>query len=137
MDEAGELLARLNGRYGSSYAPAGRIILRKGKLFVYSGPQTNIKGVWQGVHIGSEDLSLTIEGAQKLGTTASENTIEVAQARARAYYDGEDLKGFKGEGPVILTTKGRPIGPGLLKDGKIINILPLSRRTGRSHDNKD
>jgi len=131
VDEGEELLARLNGRYGSSYTVDGRLMLKKDKLFVYSGPESKLRGVWNGLHIGCVDLSLTIEGAQKLGTTASKNTVTVTTNQARAYYDGEDLKGFPGEGPVILKTKDRVIGPGLIVDGAIRNSLPQSRKTSR------
>ena len=128
MAEA-EILAGLNERYGSKYEPKGRLILRKEKLFLYSGPEVQLKYDWCGLHIANTDLSLTIEGTQLLGTTASKNVIDVTAEEAREYYRGRDLPGFEGEGFVILKTSHRVVGPGLLEGGRIRNILPVSRKT--------
>jgi len=128
MDEE-ELLHRLNRHYGSQYRPEGRLTLKKEKLFLYTGEDTKLKTDWAGLHIANADLSLTIEGAQKLGTTAAKNAVEIAKEEAEAYFRGEDLNGPEGNGPLILRTKDRIIGPGRLEDGKIRNILPASRKT--------
>lgn len=128
MDET-ELLRMLNERYGSSYRPEGRLILQKEKLFHYSGTGTKLPYKWMGSHIAHTDLTLTIEGAQQLGTTATRNVLTVTPQQATSYYDGEELEGFEGAGAVILRTPDLVIGPGLLEGGKVRNILPKSRRT--------
>jgi NOL1/NOP2/fmu family ribosome biogenesis protein len=124
-----ELLQLLNERYGSSYTPCGKLILRKEKLFVYSGPEIHLKYDWCGLHIANTDLSLTIEGAQILGTTASKNIVSITMEQAKYYYLGNDIPGVTGEGFCILESESRIIGPGLLFDGKVKNILPASRKT--------
>ena len=129
MDEGIELLARLNDYYGSSYRPEGRLIFSKEKLFLYTGGETKLQHNWIGLHIANFDLSLTVEGAQKLGTTAAKNVITLTKEQARKYYRGEDLAGFQGQGPAILKTEDMIIGPGLLQEGKIKNILPESRKS--------
>jgi NOL1/NOP2/fmu family ribosome biogenesis protein len=123
-----KLLERLNAHYGASYAPQGRLTLRKEKLFLYTGEETKIPHDWAGIHLATADLSLSIEGAQELGTTASRNLVTVTGGQADAYYLGEDLDGFEGEGHAILRTRDRIIGPGLLEGGKIKNTLPESRK---------
>lgn len=123
-----ELLRRLNDYYGSSFKPEGGLILRGGKLFLYTGGETKLKTEWVGLHIASEDLSLTVEGAQLLGTTAEKNLLTITSDEARRYFRGEDLPGRNGAGHVILKTDERIIGPGLLDAGKIKNKLPESRK---------
>ncbi|MFH0862260.1 MAG: hypothetical protein V1875_04440 [Candidatus Altiarchaeota archaeon] len=128
MDEA-ELLKRLNERYGSLYSPQGRLIPRREKIFLYSGPEVVLKYGWCGLHIANMDLSLTIEGAQLLGATASKNLVAITPEQAKEYYLGRDLPGFEGDGYVILRTAHRIVGPGLLGGGLIKNTLPDSRKT--------
>jgi len=129
MPEAEELLARVNEYYGSSYGPEGRLILRKERLFLYTGEETKIIADWMGLNIANTDLSVTIEGAQAIGVTATKNVVELTQKDAQKYYCGCDLPNHQGSGPVILKTKDRIVGHGLLEDGKIRNTLPKSRLT--------
>jgi NOL1/NOP2/fmu family ribosome biogenesis protein len=128
--EAEDLLASLNERYGASYAPRGRLFLRGGKLFLFSGAETRLKHVWMGLHIAGVDLSLTIEGAQLLGKTATRNCLTVGREDADRYFRGEDMAGPPGDGRVIMRTNDRIIGPGLVEGGKVRNALPKSRKTG-------
>ncbi|MFH1056068.1 MAG: hypothetical protein V1744_08255 [Candidatus Altiarchaeota archaeon] len=124
-----ELLDRLNEYYGSTYKPEGKLILRKEKLFLYSGPDTKLPYDWIGSHIANTDLSLSIEGAQKLGTTATKNVVTVTKEEAERYYQGVDLLGYPGCGHRILKTTERIIGPGEIQDDTIKNTLPQSRKT--------
>jgi NOL1/NOP2/fmu family ribosome biogenesis protein len=126
-----ELLERLNLYYGSTYVPEGRLILKGEKLFVYSGYDTKLRTDWVGLHLANTDLSLSIEGCQIIGASAKANVVTVNKAEAKNYFDGHDLPGFGGCGPVIIRTSERVIGPGLLCQDKIQNLLPQSRRTSR------
>jgi len=129
MGEPEELLRKLNDRYGSSYQPEGRLLLRKEKLFLYTGEGTRLPYDWLGLHIANIDLSLTIEGAQLLGPTAAKNTITITKQQADRYYRGQDIPGIQGEGHVILKTPERTIGAGRLQNGTLKNTLPESRKT--------
>jgi len=129
MGEAEDLMRRLNEYYGSSYAPQGKLTVRDGKLFLYAGGETRLKTVWRGLHIANADLSLTIEGAQLLGTTASRCVVDVTEKQARSYYLGGDIPGHEGTGFCILKAEGIIAGPGLLEAGKVKNVLPESRKT--------
>ncbi len=129
MGDAEQLMERLNSYYGSSYKPEGRIFLRGERLFLYTGSETGLPYDWMGLHLANTDLSLTIEGAQKLGTTASVNLVEISREHADAYYRGEGLAGFDGTGYVILRTRDRIVGPGLLEASHIKNVLHDSRKT--------
>lgn len=130
MDEQ-ELLRRLNEHYGTDYRPQGKLILKKGKLFVYTGEDTSLPYDRIGLHIANDDLSLTIEGAQELGTTATRNVVTVSQENAEQYYRGEDVAATEGGGYVILKTSVRIVGPCKIVDKRVINSLPESRKTKR------
>ncbi|MBD3387771.1 MAG: hypothetical protein GF416_01870 [Candidatus Altiarchaeales archaeon] len=130
-DKPMDLLERLNSHYGSSYQPRGTLTIKKDKLFEYTGPDTDLNTYWMGLHLANADLSLTIEGAQRLGITASENVLVIKKAEADRYYGGEDLEGHLGGGFTILKTRDLVVGPGLLEDGRVKNILPKSRKTRR------
>jgi NOL1/NOP2/fmu family ribosome biogenesis protein len=129
VGDGGELLRNLNEYYGSSYQTEGKLLLRKGKLFLFTGTPTKLPYDRIGLHIANTDLSLTVEGAQLLGTTSTSNIIEITREQADRFYRGGDIEGYGGEGNVILRTVDSVIGPGLLAGGRIINTLPKSRKT--------
>jgi NOL1/NOP2/fmu family ribosome biogenesis protein len=124
-----ELLESINEHYGSTYLPEGEMFIRAERVFIYSGGVSKLKALWKGLHLANTDLSLTIEGAQMFGKSATKNTITLTREQAEAYYRGQDLDGFTGEGYVLLKTTERPIGCGLLEGGRIRNIIHMSRMT--------
>jgi NOL1/NOP2/fmu family ribosome biogenesis protein len=131
MDEAKALLKKLNEYYGSDYEPEGMLFMKKNKLYHYSGDETAIEGVRRGLHIADDDLGLSIEGAQLLGTTSCKNTLDISYDEAVSYFQGQEVESDAEDGYVILKAGSRIVAPAKIEQGSIRNTLPKSRRTKR------
>ncbi len=68
---------------------------------------------------------------QTFGKHAKRNVIELDRDEAKEFMEGSDLSvrdASCSEGYVILRYRDYPLGCGLLKDGKIKNMLPKAKR---------
>lgn len=76
---------------------------------------------------------------QIFGKLATRNFLEIDMEMAKKFVSGEDLDvdiakyNSVTEGYVIIKYQNYPLGVGLLKDGKIKNMLPKGRRIGIKH----
>ena len=138
--EKREALEKINGYYGSELTTDYMLLRKKEKdgmkIFIYSGSELpKLPAEWVGLHlatINNEGVSLSIEGAQLVGKTASRNVVEITRAQAEDLMKGLDL-GYDGElrGNVIVRTPTAIVGVCKADEGKITNTLPKSRRTVR------
>jgi NOL1/NOP2/fmu family ribosome biogenesis protein len=128
MDESWELFERIKKHYGSSYFPQGGLFIRDKRLFAYSGGDTGLDSVWRGLNIANSDLSLTVEGSQLIGPSATKNKESITRAEMDSYFRGDDIKREANLGPVILDAGDGMFAPALSEGVALINILPKSRR---------
>jgi len=86
-----------------------------------------------GLYLGElgpvNDFRLSIEGSQILGEKATKNVVELTDEQALEWMKGNDIE-FKGkeEGFVIIKNKKDFIGSGKVKEGRILNFVPKTRR---------
>jgi len=127
MDDAVDMMDHVNGHYGSQYAPKGSLHIRSKKLYEHTGEWHGKKGVWDGVHLAWEDMTLTIEGAQRIGSTATENVVDISQSQVREYLKGDDIDIASPEGPIIIRASGLYMAPATGTSSGIKNTLSKSR----------
>ena len=129
MSDAEQIISEIRRHYGSDYTPKGRLTLREERLFLYTGSDSNLENIWCGLHIANKDLTLTIEGAQIIGPTASKNILDIPIFDTLKYFRGEDITcGGAPDGPVIIRSEGTFIGGGICSGNHISNAVPISRR---------
>jgi len=121
-------LDKINARYGSDFSSDGKIILHKGRLFLYTGLETSLKADRAGLHIANDDLSLTLDGAQLFGKSASKNIFDLSRKHFITFFRGGDFSGIELDGPIIVRYRGEPVGAAVIDAGKLINELPTSRK---------
>ena len=79
------------------------------------------------------EIRLSIEGAQLVGPNASKNVIEVTPEIEKQWFAGEDLESETDcTGFVILRAGNDYLGSGKVKEGKILNFMPKTRRLNLS-----
>ncbi len=77
----------------------------------------------------NDEVRLSIEGSQIIGVKAEKNVVDLDEKEARKWLKGEDLdKKVKAEGFVILKCGKDYLGCGKLKEGRILNFVPKTRR---------
>ncbi len=79
------------------------------------------------------EIRLSIEGSQIIGKDCSKNVVELSREQMRSWLKGKDLEegipegeGYRGF--VILKHENDFLGTGKLKEGKITNFVPKTRR---------
>ena len=77
-------------------------------------------------------LRLSIEGSQIIGPKAKKNVLEIDQSQSELWMKGEDLESnsYSGTGFAIVRHGSDFLGCGRIKEGRLINFVPKSRRTG-------
>jgi len=76
-----------------------------------------------------DGIRLSIEGSQVVGPKAKKNVIELTEKQAKDWLKGEDLEiktEFKNY--VILKQNKDFLGTGKIKENKILNYIPKTRR---------
>ena len=81
-------------------------------------------------------LRLSIEGSQIVGPEAQKNVLETSPEQLRQWLGGEDLEppssfdciSSEKKGFVIMKHGSDFLGCGKIKDGRILNFVPKSRR---------
>ncbi len=84
------MMEMLNRTYESTYEPVGKLIVRDGRLFEYTGDDKALKGVWVGIHLGWDDGNLTVEGAQRFVKTAGRK-VKIDKAMLNDHFHGQDI----------------------------------------------
>lgn len=75
------------------------------------------------------ELRLSIEGSQMIGDCAKKNIIELSKEQMRIWLKGNDLEiDTKEKGFVILKYNDDFLGTGKVKESKILNFVPKTRR---------
>lgn len=78
------------------------------------------------------NLHLTVEGCQLIGKTAKKNVVMVDEENMKKYIMGHDVVGeminCANDNFVIIKYKNDFIGSGILRNGKVENSLPKSRK---------
>jgi len=92
----------------------------------------NSMGLYFGRLKKNNKISLSIEGCQLIGKTAKKNIVIVNEENMKKFFNGNDIVGeqinCEVNNFVLVKFKDDFIGMGILRDGKIENLLPKSRR---------
>ena len=109
----------------------------KGKIFlvnkeVFELPFEEFKVNSIGLYFGelkNNELRLSIEGSQLVGTNAKQNIAKLNGKQAMQWLKGQDID-IKGQYKsfVILKHENDFLGTGKYKDGKVLNFVPKARR---------
>ena len=144
--EAKELISLINSRFGSSFRTACGFLMTNNKRVFLINKEISLLNTKNLImsRIGlyfvrieekftNNRVRLSIEGAQLVGKTATENVVEIDKEEVKAWFSGEDLtlKNIPKNvtpGFVILKYNNNFLGCGLLKDNKIKNYVPKERR---------
>ena len=107
-----------------------RIFIANKELFDVDTKKIRINSI--GLYFGelsNNELRLTIEGSQLIGPKSTKNVVELNDSEMRKWLKGEDLEKEVGEkGFVILKHGDDYLGSGRVKDDKILNYVPKTRR---------
>ena len=77
----------------------------------------------------NNEIRLSIEGSQLIGKKAKKNIIELDEKQAREWLKGKDIETkTKKQGFVILKHNNDYLGSGKVKENKILNFIPKTRR---------
>lgn len=107
-----------------------RIFIANKELFDIDMKKIRINSL--GLYFGelsNNELRLTIEGSQLIGPKATKNVVELSDSEARAWLKGEDLeKDIDEKGFIILKHRDDYLGSGKVKENRILNYVPKTRR---------
>lgn len=88
-------------------------------------------GIYFG-EIKKGNLRLSIEGSQIVGPSAKKNVVDLDNGEATLWLRGFDLEkkldASHAEGYVLIRHNNRFMGTGRIKEGRILNFVPKSRR---------
>lgn len=113
------------------------LINNKNKVFIVNKDLTNIdlnkiRINSIGLYIAefrNDEVRLSIEGSQIIGVKSEKNVVELNEKEARLWLKGNDLdKEVKAEGFVILKCGNDYLGCGKVKENRILNFVPKTRR---------
>ncbi len=79
--------------------------------------------------LGNDGLKLTIEGSQLIGPKSSKSIVSLDKQQFENWLKGEDIElEDKSKGIMLVKHKEDFVGCGILKEGKLLNQVPKSRR---------
>ncbi|MBW2979833.1 hypothetical protein KY360_00270 [Candidatus Woesearchaeota archaeon] len=91
--------------------------------------RVNSLGLYFGEQVNEKEFRLSIEGSQLIGPKATKNVVELDDSEARLWLKGEDIeKEVDCNGFVIIKNSDDYMGSGKIKDNKILNYVPKTRR---------
>ncbi len=77
----------------------------------------------------NNEVRLSIEGSQLIGPKAKKNIIELDEKQSKEWLKGNDIETTtKAEGFLILKHKDDYLGSGKVKENRILNFVPKTRR---------
>ncbi|MBW2984189.1 hypothetical protein KY361_03685 [Candidatus Woesearchaeota archaeon] len=108
-----------------------RIFIANKELFDIDMKKIRINslGLYFGEQVNEKEFRLTIEGSQLIGPRATKNVVELSDSEMRAWLKGDDLdKDLNEKGFIILKHGDDYLGTGKVKDNRILNYVPKTRR---------
>jgi NOL1/NOP2/fmu family ribosome biogenesis protein len=107
-----------------------RIFLANKELFDIDMKKLRVNSL--GLYFGefsNDELRLTIEGSQLIGPKATKNVLELDDFETKEWLKGTDLdKEIDGKGFFLIKHDEDFMGSGKLKDNKLLNYTPKTRR---------
>ena len=110
---------------------------KEGKIFIINKEfaeidLTKLRVNSMGLYIAQlmpDGIRLSIEGSQLIGLKAKKNILELTEKQAKEWFQGNDIE-IKTEmkNYVILKHNKDFLGTGKIKENKILNYIPKSRR---------
>lgn len=132
-----EILAKFEEQWGfTSELDYAFLVNKEGKLFVanrelFEVDDSKLRINSIGLYIAEieKEPRLSIEGSQLIGPGATKNVVELSDDLASDWMKGKDID-FETEcsGFVIIKNGNDYLGSGKVKDGKILNFVPKTRR---------
>ena len=90
--------------------------------------RVNSLGLYFG-ELNKSELRLTIEGSQLIGPMATKGVVKLDDSELKEWLKGSDLDKETDEKGFVIITNGKDFfGTGKVKDGKILNYVPKTRR---------
>ena len=107
-----------------------RVFIANKELFDIDTKKIRINSI--GLYFGelsNNELRLTIEGSQLIGPKSTKNVVELSDSEMRTWLKGEDIeKDIDEKGFIILKHGDDYLGSGKVKENKILNYVPKTRR---------
>ncbi|TAL51498.1 MAG: hypothetical protein EPN86_06545 [Nanoarchaeota archaeon] len=133
--ESRALLEKINSQFGSSFE-TDRIFFLSGDD-IYIANREVLEGIresWRvnelGLYLGElkgEVVRLSIEGSQLIGPSATKNIFDIEDEKK--WISGEMMSvDAPNSGFVIIRHEADFLGCGKIKDGKLLNFVPKTRR---------
>lgn len=133
-----EFLTKVEEQWGTTFDIDEFVFMeRKEKIFMTSKeiekvPFEKLRVNSVGIYIAEikgPEVRLSIEASQMLGPKATKNVVELNEEEKIEWVTGQDLKKETDcRGFVIIKIKDDFFGTGKVKDGKILNFVPKTRR---------
>ncbi|MBU0979569.1 MAG: hypothetical protein KJ709_02085 [Nanoarchaeota archaeon] len=129
--EKRSLLKQMDDQWGFKGRLSSLYMNKEGRIYESTAePLDGLRIETAGNYIAKQQidgLSLSIEGSQLIGPTATKNVVEIDAISAKAWMNGQDIEG-QGQGYVIIRYQDDFLGSGKASDGKILNRIPKIRR---------
>jgi NOL1/NOP2/fmu family ribosome biogenesis protein len=136
------MLIRLSTQFGiKDTKPFTKLLFLKNhkkKIFLTNKTEKNFKlnlkrsekaGIYFGTINKDESIRLSLEGSQIIGKVATKNILQLEHAQAESWLKGYDFDIPQLEdGYYLLKYKEDFLGCGLIKENKLHNFLPKTRR---------
>jgi NOL1/NOP2/fmu family ribosome biogenesis protein len=116
--------------YGFLLNDKDNIYIAKREIFDLdlSSLRINTIGLYFG-EVKNEEFRLSIEGSQMIGKYAKDNVLELTREESRDWLRGYDLdKESELKGFVLVKYNDDFMGTGRIKEGRVLNFVPKSRR---------
>lgn len=135
--EIKKIKEQLQEQFGYSELDYGFLMNEKGKIYLINKEiaQVDISQLridTYGMYFGefkNEQIRLSIEGSQLIGPHATKNILEISKEQSRDWLRGRDLEIETELSAYVLVKSGKDFfGTGRLKEGKLLNFVPKSRR---------
>ncbi|MFA5141343.1 MAG: hypothetical protein WC471_00015 [Candidatus Woesearchaeota archaeon] len=84
----------------------------------------------------NNQVRLTVEGSQLIGPYATKNVVDLPKDQLKLWLRGEEVPCNEGDGFVIVKHNNDYFGCGKIKEGRIINYLPKTRRLNAIPDSQ-
>jgi NOL1/NOP2/fmu family ribosome biogenesis protein len=110
--------------------PSNRLFLANKELFDINLKKLRVNSI--GMYFGefsNDEIRLTIEGSQLIGPKSTKNIVELDDSETKEWLKGADLeKDVTEKGFVILKHGPDYLGSGKVKEDRILNFVPKTRR---------
>jgi len=137
--EVKEIKKKILGQWGCDFKTDFAFLLsQKNKLYLVSRDIEKIDfekipisnaGLYFGEITDNWELRLSIEGSQLVGESANKNIVELNREQMRSWLKGNDLEiKTEANGFAILRYDNDFLGTGKVKENKILNFVPKTRR---------